>query len=322
HREGLLDADKTDGPTGFLGIYDHEAIEKFQKENGLKQDGWMGPGGESIKTFEKIYQPASIRPQPQQKPQLGWKDYSLNLFDPKTWAIWDRMDERERAFYAQQAAPQGQQENTLPATKARNTQNREQPIQTPSTSKAWLEKQEADRRFEDAHKMTRKIEGGYSNRAEDRGGETNFGITASTLNDFHRLYKDSDIPKSVEQLQPNQAEYILRRMYYDWNRVGEISDPSLARHIYDMSVNPNPQKAARWVQQGINELNGNDALKVDGRLGPITLNALNRLNENQIKTLNHNLSQTREKFYRALAEQDSSQNANLNGWVARAQAYR
>ncbi len=110
HREGLLDADKTDGPTGFLGIYDHEAIEKFQKENGLKQDGRLGPKGETIKAFETIYQPAGIRPQPQpqQKPQLGWKDYSLNLIDPKTWTIWDRMDERERNFYEQQAARQGQ----------------------------------------------------------------------------------------------------------------------------------------------------------------------------------------------------------------------
>ena len=58
HREGFLDADKTDGPTGYWGMFDHEALEKFQKENGLKVDGWMGPGGESIKAFESIYAPA------------------------------------------------------------------------------------------------------------------------------------------------------------------------------------------------------------------------------------------------------------------------
>ncbi|WP_374632178.1 hypothetical protein, partial [Ferrovibrio sp.] len=128
HREGLLDADKTDGPTGFLGIYDHEAIEKFQKENGLKQDGWMGPGGETIKAFETLYAPVKNQPQ-QPQPQLPWKDYRPNLFDPKTWAIWDRMDARERNFQAQQSQQQGQEIQQTETLSGGNAEDDAAPVQ-------------------------------------------------------------------------------------------------------------------------------------------------------------------------------------------------
>lgn len=37
-------------------------------------------------------------------------------------------------------------------------------------------------RFDDAFKIVLDFEGGYSNDPADRGGETNYGITASTLN--------------------------------------------------------------------------------------------------------------------------------------------
>ena len=37
-------------------------------------------------------------------------------------------------------------------------------------------------RFEDAFKIVLGFEGGYVNDPADRGGETNYGITASTLN--------------------------------------------------------------------------------------------------------------------------------------------
>jgi len=146
HREGLLDADKTAGPTGFLGLYDHEAIEKFQKENGLKVDGWMGPKGETIQAFQNFYAPVKSQPQ-QKQPQLPWKDYRPNLFDPKNWALWDKMDERERAFYAQQQEQETQQTETLsggagmddaaPVQLAQQEDGLPQPQPQPQQSDAW-----------------------------------------------------------------------------------------------------------------------------------------------------------------------------------------
>ena len=113
HREGFLDADKTEGPTGYWGMFDHEAIEKFQKENDLKVDGWMGPGGESIKAFENIYAPAKgQQPQQTQQPtgQLPWKDYSGNLLDNDAW---DALLSRLPAWYRPEPRQDAGQTETL-----------------------------------------------------------------------------------------------------------------------------------------------------------------------------------------------------------------
>ncbi|MHA1597738.1 MAG: peptidoglycan-binding domain-containing protein [Alphaproteobacteria bacterium] len=46
--QGYLDLGKTDGPTGYFGTFMEEAVKKFQKANGLKVDGVITPGGETI----------------------------------------------------------------------------------------------------------------------------------------------------------------------------------------------------------------------------------------------------------------------------------
>ena len=279
----------------------------------------MGPKGETIQAFEKIYAPAKT-PQQTQQPagQLPWKDHSVNLLDNDAW---DALLSRLPAWYRPEARPEPRQDARSPAD-VKNAQDSEQPVQTPRASKAWLEKQESDRRFEDAYKMTRKAEGGFVNNPNDSGKETNFGVTKETLGDYHKNHNDPDIPKEVENLQPKHAEYILRKMYYDQNNIGGIVDPRLARHIFDMSVLPNPQTAARWVQKGINEINGNEALQIDGRLGPLTTKALNQLDEAQIQNLNRHLSEKREDFFIDLAERRPKDKKYLKGWVARARAYR
>jgi len=42
-RSGALDLKKTDGPTGYWGERTREATRAFQKQNGLKVDGDIGP---------------------------------------------------------------------------------------------------------------------------------------------------------------------------------------------------------------------------------------------------------------------------------------
>jgi peptidoglycan hydrolase-like protein with peptidoglycan-binding domain len=57
HREGFLDAAATEGPTGFWGGRDDDALRQFQKEHGLSADGFVAPGGETISTIRSFYQP-------------------------------------------------------------------------------------------------------------------------------------------------------------------------------------------------------------------------------------------------------------------------
>lgn len=57
HREGLLDAQATGGPTGYWGNRDDAALRGLQKDNGLTVDGWAGPRGETIGHLRDLYQP-------------------------------------------------------------------------------------------------------------------------------------------------------------------------------------------------------------------------------------------------------------------------
>lgn len=45
---GYLDLAKTEGPTGYAGVRLTDAVKRFQKDNDLKVDGRLNPGGETI----------------------------------------------------------------------------------------------------------------------------------------------------------------------------------------------------------------------------------------------------------------------------------
>lgn len=51
---GTLDLKKTDGPTGYWGERTREATRTFQKQDGLKVDGQINPGGETVRALSKI----------------------------------------------------------------------------------------------------------------------------------------------------------------------------------------------------------------------------------------------------------------------------
>ena len=51
---GDLDLKQTKGPTGYWGMRTQDATRKFQKRHGLKVDGQINPGGETIRTLAKV----------------------------------------------------------------------------------------------------------------------------------------------------------------------------------------------------------------------------------------------------------------------------
>lgn len=58
HREGMLDAAATGGPTGYWGNRDDLAMRDFQKDGGLKVDGWAAPGGPTLAALRRGYEPS------------------------------------------------------------------------------------------------------------------------------------------------------------------------------------------------------------------------------------------------------------------------
>ncbi|OEJ65231.1 hypothetical protein BEN30_15275 [Magnetovibrio blakemorei] len=59
-----LDLSKTDGPTGYMGQRLDQGIKRFQKSNGLKIDGVINPGGETIQALTKNLAHNATAPSP------------------------------------------------------------------------------------------------------------------------------------------------------------------------------------------------------------------------------------------------------------------
>lgn len=56
HREGMLDAEATGGPTGYWGNRDDQAMRDYQKEGELTVDGWAAPDGPTMKALHRGYE--------------------------------------------------------------------------------------------------------------------------------------------------------------------------------------------------------------------------------------------------------------------------
>ena len=168
-------------------------------------------------------------------------------------------------------------------------------------------------------------EGGYSNDPRDNGGETNLGITQSTL-DRARL-EINGLPSSVRNLTSAQAEEIYRVFYWEESKADMMPYPLCTLH-FDAAVNHGVGGAAKLLQRTINNYAakaGLDArVEVDGAVGSKTLSALC-----QCLDLKGNVSliceiycNQREAYYKAIVESNPSQGVFLRGWLNRLERNR
>jgi lysozyme family protein len=104
-------------------------------------------------------------------------------------------------------------------------------------------------------------EGDYSNHPSDPGGATRWGVTA-------RVAVRHGYIGDMRHFPREQAKVIYRQSY--WNAVRADDMPSVVRYpLFDAAVNSGAEQAIKWMQR---------AAKVgdDGKIGPITLAAVNR----------------------------------------------
>ena len=116
------------------------------------------------------------------------------------------------------------------------------------------------------------IEGGYVDDLNDPGGETNFGISK-------RAYPHLNIAK----LDQSQA----RGLYYEdyWLRAGCVALPDrVGIATFDSAVNQGVGRAKRLLQKAAR-------VRVDGKIGPITLSAIASAHEDSLllELLSHRL---------------------------------
>lgn len=166
-------------------------------------------------------------------------------------------------------------------------------------------------------------EGGYANRVADRGGMTNWGITAHTWASYKRLGRPATI-EEVKAITEPQA----RAFYWDVfvGPVAEMAEP-LRSLFVDWAVNSGFYEPTKALQ-GILYVKGLYLAGIDGVLGRKTFEAVAQ-DPSADKTY-HELLVARVDFYFSLAIQRDPQVAvfldahptaalhNLHGWCRRA----
>ena len=154
-------------------------------------------------------------------------------------------------------------------------------------------------KFDDIIDIVIKHEGGYVNDPKDLGGETKYGITK-------RFYPDVDI----KNLTVEEAKQIYYDDYWVNNKVPQM--PDNLKHIYfDMCINQGKGTAVKVLQRAVNSKGGD--LKVDGGLGPMTIEAINKFKPCDNRTRCYRL-----KHYYDLVNKKPEQEKFLFGWFRRA----
>lgn len=137
-------------------------------------------------------------------------------------------------------------------------------------------------------------EGGYVNHKNDPGGPTNHGITKRVLEQWRG--KKVSIAQ-MKALTKKEAEDILKARYWDLVK-GDLLPSGLDYAVADYGVNSGPGKAIKDLQRSINDMGL--GIKVDSVIGPETMGAINKFDEQQIKELIQLYCERRMRFLRSL----------------------
>ena len=164
-------------------------------------------------------------------------------------------------------------------------------------------------------------EGGYVNHPEDKGGPTCFGITEAVA-------RAHGYAGAMRNLPRGEAAGIYRRLYWLRPRFDQVAKRAarIAAELFDTGVNMGPAVATTFLQRALTALNRNAKdyadLTPDGRIGPLTLHALDaflatRGKQSGETVLLRALEALQGERYLRLAERRPANEAFLYGWLAK-----
>lgn len=161
--------------------------------------------------------------------------------------------------------------------------------------------------FEEAVEYLFVLEGHLSNHPDDPGGLTAYGITRR---DHPDLFIRGQVPNRQE------AEDRYRRDYWreEWTELPQ----SIANELLEASVLCGPANAAKFAQQGANNLRVASALQldVDGRYGPITHKTLKHIAENYELALFASMNLEQGTHFKRI-----NNPAFMRGWISKRLGY-
>ena len=162
-------------------------------------------------------------------------------------------------------------------------------------------------RFERIFDYLLRVEGGYSNDENDKGGKTKYGIIEEEARKYG--YKED-----MQDLTKDFAKNIYLKKYYLGNKLDKAINDKVALSICDWAVNSG-RNGTKNAQIAINQLT-NANLDVDGIIGNKTLEALNSVDPEKFLEVYHNLQRI---YYKGKVEADRTQEKFLTGWLNRVQ---
>lgn len=149
--------------------------------------------------------------------------------------------------------------------------------------------------FQDALKRVLQHEGGYVDHPSDPGGETNFGITKKTAQNYG--YKGS-----MRHIPADIVEKIYRNQYWDAMSCDSFQY-AIAFQLFDAAVNHGLLNARKILQRAV-------GVKDDGIIGPITLHEVRK---QPLFSLINLFNAERIQFYTRI----STFNVFGKGWMSR-----
>lgn len=143
-------------------------------------------------------------------------------------------------------------------------------------------------------------EGGYVNDKNDRGGETNMGISKKT-------YESEDIGKLTRE----RANAIYYKNYYKFNGLNKLPYP-VKGFVVDFGVVSHPQKAIEAVHKILGNPPKSDII------GPVTLEKFGNFTDEDYKTFLNDYRKYMIDYFNAVANANPDSKKYLNGWLNRA----
>jgi len=160
--------------------------------------------------------------------------------------------------------------------------------------------------FFQALKLTLKFEGGYVNHPNDPGGETMKGITKRVARANGYRGEMKDIPVGL-------VDSIYQNKYWKPSKADKIHDQRIANYLFDTSVNCGVRGASKILQKSFNNIS-KTKLKVDGKIGPMSLKAINGMG----KIMFNAFVTQRIKYYDAIILKNPKLKGFKRGWYIRA----
>lgn len=157
--------------------------------------------------------------------------------------------------------------------------------------------------------LLKKLEGGYVNHPNDKGGATNKGVTLST---FRKYFGKTKTVNDLKNITNEQWQYIFKKGYWDRWKADLIKNQSIAELLVDWLYNSGTW-GVKYPQQVLGVVS-------DGVVGPKTIAAINSY-PNQAE-LFYKLWNRRKKHYEDIVKKNPSQKVFLKGWMNRLNSFK